>query len=238
MPPTRRQFIASAGLAAAVATLPRSVAAAASQTLIASIDRQTLWHGREKGTTTWFHPRACMVPGTAGGGAPVALMTLQEITGSDYFGPVHFTESRDAGRTWSEPQLVPGLGRQPAEGGNEVGVCDTVPEYHAATGTVLAIGQQVYYRGGRLAKPSDLRRRPVYITRDAAGQWSAPQIFEWDDPRATHQYTCNCAQRLTLDNGDVLIPLSFGTGDLARSVATVRCSFDGNASLSNLSATN
>ena len=41
-----------------------------------------------------------MMPGADG--QPVALMTLQEIGGSDYFGQVHCSMSADLGKTWSD----------------------------------------------------------------------------------------------------------------------------------------
>jgi hypothetical protein len=223
---SRRRLLAYASVAAAgvLATGARPVLAAetVAESLIAGIERQTLWHGRDGGTT-WFHPRACMIPEPAG---PVAFMTLQQITGSDYFGPVQWTESRDSGHTWSDPQPVPGLGRHPAADGAEEGVCDVVPEYHPQTGAILAIGINVFYKGGKLMA-SQPPRWPVYVVRGKDGHWTPPQRLMWDDPRATQIYSCNCAQRLTLEDGSVLIPLSFGSTSKARSATTVRCLFDG-----------
>jgi hypothetical protein len=199
-----------------------SLAANAADSLISSIERQTIWRGRDGGTT-WFHPRACMVPAVEG---PAAWMTLQDITGSDYFGPVHWSESRDGGTNWSRPKPIPELGRKPAPDGMEEGVCDVVPEYHAMTGAVLAIGHNVFYKSGRLVNPQP-PRWPVYIVRRADGSWSEPRRLEWGDPRGGYIYSCGCAQRLTLPGGDVLIPLTFGPTANARSVATIRCAFDG-----------
>ncbi len=112
--------------------------------------------------------------------------------------------------------------------GLEEGVCDVVPEYHARTKTVLAMGHNVYYdETGKLTRP-DTERRPVYIVRDAAGQWGAVKKLEWDNPEASAIYTSNCSQRVTLENGDILVPLSFGPlGRRDRGVCTARCSFDG-----------
>ena len=42
-------------------------------------------------------------------------MTLQEIKGSDYFGPVHWTTSKDLGKTWSPFQPAPPLGWVPQD---------------------------------------------------------------------------------------------------------------------------
>lgn len=190
--------------------------------LVRSIERVILRNGRQGGTS-WFHPRACMVPEQTGSRA---VMTLQSIGGSDYFGPVHVMESTDFGQTWSEPQPIPALGRLPAQDGVEEGVCDVVPEFHPATGTVLALGHQVFYRGGKFFREQP-RRRPAYAVRRADGSWSGRKILEWDDPRGSFIYTNNCGQRVTLPDGDILFVMSFGSRESSRSAMSVRCSFDG-----------
>lgn len=197
--------------------------------MVKDIERSILWNGRAGGTT-WFHPRACMIPGGSGDKCPISFMTLQSITGSDVFGHVHWSISTDLGKTWSDPKKIAALGRKPARQGLTEGVCDVVPEYHAATKTVLAMGHNVYYnKKGHLARPQ-LERYPVYVVRSAGGEFSEARKLEWDDPRATAIYSCGCAQRVTLPDGDILVPLAFGAkGREARSVCSVRCSFDGKA---------
>ncbi len=81
----RREFLAIVGAGAG---------AAPSREWIAGIERSVLWRGRETGKT-WFHPRACRIPGDP----PTLLMTLQEITGSDVYHHVNWSESLDLGRT-------------------------------------------------------------------------------------------------------------------------------------------
>lgn len=191
---------------------------------IKEIGRSVLWNGRAGGTT-WFHPRACMVPSEHG---PVAFMALQSTTGSDVFGPVHWSMSTDLGRSWAPPEKIPGFGRHPASNELVEGVCDVVPEYHARTGTVLAIGHNVYYDvTGRLARPQ-LKRYPVYVVRRPDGAFSQAQRLQWDDSRGTAIYTCGCAQRVTRSDGRILIALSFAPkGQTARSVASVLCVYDG-----------
>jgi len=192
--------------------------------LVKDIQRSVLWNGRAGGTT-WFHPRACMAPTKDG---PICFMTLQSITGSDMFGHVHWSISKDQGKTWTAPVKIAALGRHPARNELTEGVCDVVPEYHARTGTVLAIGHNVYYdKTGRLARPQ-LERYPVYVVRTPDGQFSKARVLEWKDPRGTAIYTCGCAQRVTLPDGRILVPLSFGAkGQPARSVGSVLCSYDG-----------
>jgi len=132
---SRRQFLARLGTGSA--TLATFRWAAGSDPLVASIEKVALRRGRDGSGPTWFHPRACMIPERDG---RTAFMTLQTIAGSDYFGPVHWMKSTDLGRTWSEPEPVPPLGRVKQPAGAEEGVCDVVPEYHPPTRTVLALG--------------------------------------------------------------------------------------------------
>ena len=188
------------------------------------IERAILFNGRAGGTT-WFHPRACMIPTNTG---PLAFMTLQSITGSDVFGHVHFSTSADLGKSWTTPQKIAALGRHPARNELTEGVCDVVPEYHPLTRTVLAIGHNVYYdKSGRLARPQ-LERYPVYVVRTPDGRFSRVAKLPWGDPRGTAIYTCGCAQRVTLPDGRVLIPISFAPqGQTARSAGSVLCAFDG-----------
>lgn len=196
--------------------------------LITAITKQTLWTNRDGKTRTWFHPRVCMMPDEDG--KPIALMNLQEIGGSDYFGTVHWSESKDLGRTWSEPTPIASLGRDPVAGRDDdlkAGVCDVTPQYHPATETVLALGHVVFYKGKYFARKEQLARYPVYVTRSKDGTWSERKILEWDDPRGGHIYSNNCGQRVVLPNGDIQMSFTFGPKPENRMVAGVRSQFDG-----------
>src|SRR5262245_51961236 len=162
-----------------------------------------------------------MVTDTSGA---MALMTLQTISGSDYFGPVHWMTSRDLGRTWSEPQPVPALGRVKQPGGAEEGVCDVVPEWHPKTKTVLALGQNIFYSGSKFSADQP-PRWPIYaVWRN--GQWGPRRKLEWNDPRGAYIYSNNRGQRVVLPNGDILLAFSYGsTRNKPRSVSGVICSY-------------
>ena len=191
--------------------------------MIDRIERSVIWHGREKGIT-WFHPRACFVPACPN---PYALMTCQSISGSDLFGQVHWSVTEDGGKTWTDPQPIPAFCRHAIDGGIEEGVCDVVPEYHPHTDTVLAMGHNVYCKDNALTRPSE-ERFIVYAVRDSRGAWSDLKALAWDDPRASRMYTCGCAQRVTLENGDIVIPVSFvPRGREDRGVGSVICAYDG-----------
>lgn len=222
----RRRFLAVAGSAALGS--PLLVHSADAQPLIASISKETLWRNRDGKGHTWFHPRACMLPDA--NGKPVALMNLQEIGGSDYFGQVHWSMSRDLGKTWSDPQPIDALGRDPIPGRADdlrAAVCDVTPQYHPQTGTVIALGHVVFYKGKYFARKEQLARYPVYVTRTANGEWSERKILEWDDARGGHIYTNNCGQRVVLPNGDVQMSFTFGHEENNRMVAGVHTTFDG-----------
>lgn len=207
----------------AVAEQPRPV-----DSLITATTVQTLWQNRDGKSKTWFHPRACMLPDQDG--KPFALMTLQEIGGSDYFGPVHRSVSTDRGRTWSNPEPIAAFGRESVPNrtdGLQAAVCDVTPQYHPASDTVLALGHVVFYKGGYFARNEQLARYPVYAVRNSDGDWSERKMLAWDDPRRTFIYTNNCGQRVVLPNGDIQMSLTFGSRPENRMVAGVRCSFDG-----------
>ncbi|TWT61534.1 sialidase family protein [Rubinisphaera italica] len=221
----RRHFLAAGGLAITSPLWAESTDK--TSRLIKSIQQSTLWDNSDGKSTTWFHPRACMVPQDSA--APMALMTMQSITGSDYFGPVHWTSSDNLGQTWTEPKLVSRLGQRPVPEykGLRQGVCDVVPEYHPQTKSVLALGHVVFYRGEKFSKQDQLSRYPIYSIRDASGNWSEARKLEWDDPRGSFIYTNNCGQRIVLPNGDILLAFTFGAESKNRSVAGVRCEYDG-----------
>ena len=209
--------------------LLRQLAVANEQTaLIASISKETLWRNRDGNRKTWFHPRACMVPGP--NGKPIVLMNLQAIGGSDYFGQVHWSSSHDLGKTWTQPEPIAAFGRDVIPGGPDdlkAAVCDVTPQYHPPTGTVIALGHVVFYKGEYFARKEQLSRYPVYAIRSKDGSWSNRKIMQWNDRRGDHIYSNNCGQRLVLPGGDVQMSFTFGPQENNRMVAGVRAKFDG-----------
>jgi hypothetical protein len=216
----RRAFLHSLGTSVAVSML--SGAASRMSDLITGMEKVTLRRGRDGSGPTWFHPKACVVPGVKG---PTVFMTMQTITGSNYFGPVHGMTSPDLGRTWKEPLPVAPLGRVQQADGSEEGVCDVVPEWHGPTRSVLALGHNVFYAGPKFSA-NQPPRWPVYaVWRD--GQWGPRHKLVWDDPRGSAIYTNGCGQRVVLPGGDILLALSYGTKGQPRAVSGVICRFDG-----------
>ena len=152
-------------------------------------------------------------------------MTLQSIGGSDYFGPVQWTTTRDLGKTWSEFQAAPPLGWEKLPDGSNEAVCDVTPEWHAKTGSVLALGHNVFYKTAAFHKEQPARW-PVYAVWKE-GKWGPRKKLLWDDPRGSYIYSNNCGQRVNLPDGTVMMSFTFGVKDHPRAVCGVRCTFDG-----------
>lgn len=237
---TRRRALSSIAIAGTSVAARRLPAAQkepggkhsdSTQGLIKSITKQTLWKNRDGKGTTWFHPRACMLPldPKSKDQRTHALMLLQEIGGSDYFGQVHASESSDMGKTWTAPAPIESLGRDPVDDneGLQAGVCDVTPQYHPPTDTTLALGHVVFYRGPKFATKDQLARFPLYAVRSRDGSWSERKRLMWDDPRGVFIYSNNCGQRVVMPNGDIMMSFTFGSESNSRMVAGVRCTFDG-----------
>lgn len=224
---SRRRFVQKTSATLGAVALGQTLRAQnGAPDFVASTEVQILKHGAGPNALGWFHPRACLIPSADGKGKTV-FMTLQEINGSDFFRQVHSMTSADLGRTWTEPQPIPDFGWHDKGGGLVEGVCDIVPQWHPWTQTILAMGHNVYYKDNKLTQPAD-ERWPVYAVRDAGGAWSGRQKLQWDDPRASAISSCGCGERWWFENGDLLVPVSFGPkGRTSRSVTTLRCAFDG-----------
>lgn len=210
----------------ALPAIPR-VIADDGDSLIDSISKETLWRNRDGQSQTWFHPRVCMVPDADN--KPIALMTLQVIGGSDYFGPVHWSVSKDQGRTWTDPEPILAFGREPVTGhdGLTAAVCDVTPQYHPQTQSTIALGHVVFYKGNYFARDEQLPRYPIYALRSLDGSWSKRKTLEWEDPRGAFIYSNNCGQRVVLSSGDVQMSFTFGPQAMQRMVSGVRAGFDG-----------
>ena len=202
--------------------------------MLLNIDSKTVWSYQAL-KKAYFHPKTCSLSNNG----DAILMTLQTINGSDFFGELHFCRSNDSGESWQQlPERVPNMGRIPVCEGIEEGVCDVVPDYHPQTGTVLAIGHNVYYKDGRLYDSlSDwgnengpvLQRYIIYTVRNKKGSWNGiRQYLKYDKFADCSMFSCGCSQKVILPNGNILIPVTFGAFSRKdRMVCSLLCSFDG-----------
>ena len=197
------------------------------------ITRKVIWSNRNGNAVSYFHPRCCNMWNENG-----VFMTLQSISGSDFYGALQQSISSDRGNSWSDPIPVPGYEWRIVPPGISEGVCDVVPEYHAPTKTILAIGHNVYYKDGKLFdslgdwKRNDgpqLGRFPIWGVYDSSGKWIVSRRkLEIPGFENCSIYSCGSSQRQFLGEDEVLIPLTFGVfEERARHVTTVLCRYDG-----------
>lgn len=167
------------------------------------------------------------------------LMTVQEIGGGDYFGPVLAACSEDDGYRWSRPEPVAPLGWREIGDGVTEGVCDTVPSLDPASNRMVAVGHNVYYRNNRFydtfgtwdaaERNAALHRRGVYSVQRADGSWGERQIFDPAEFAHCPSLLCGCSQKIIDPAGNWLIPFCF-IPDLTTHISYVtvyRARFDG-----------
>jgi dienelactone hydrolase len=207
------------------------------------------------GETCWVHARAGSIPADAVANRPAAsIMTMQKLllSGSDVFSGLYAMRSRDGGQNWSSPRPCRGFERQVyGQGdawsqsaaatnaakalvapGDEVTVCDFVPQWHAASQRLLGIGQTVWYRQNRVMS---LRPRSVAYAvynpaakDDTGTQWSAWQTLKLPDEARFLNAGAGSGQRVDLPGGDILLPIYYKEPTAKQySVTVCRCRFDG-----------
>ncbi len=178
-----------------------------------------------EGKFCWFHPRAGIIPGSPP--SIVLLMQPWRTDRSDVFYPINSIISRDFGKTWSQPVEHASLGRRHEANGVEVGVCDFVPQWHAKSKKLLAIGQTVRYLNDKLI--AIRARETAYSVYDPEkNTWTPWRTLEMPAGGKFWNSGSGAAQRVDLDNGDILLPIYFKQREAKTASSTVaRCSFDG-----------
>ncbi|MBM4037247.1 MAG: exo-alpha-sialidase [Planctomycetes bacterium] len=176
--------------------------------------------------TCWVHPRAGAIPGNP----PSVVLTMQRLllSGSDVFYALNEMRTDDLGGKWSGPVEHATLARR-REGDIEVCICDFTPKWHAKSGKLLGIGQNVHYRDNRVM---DYRHRQTAwsVYDPAARSWAEWRTMEMPDNKKFFSAGAGSVQRYDLPNGDILLPIYFKGDDRAERCYTatvLRCTFDG-----------
>lgn len=184
------------------------------------IDRTTLGSGYDR-ETCWVHARVGIHP-TAHDGSPRFVTTMQELTlsGSDVFGPIHTMSAPAWDGPWSTPTEQAGF-VWPEE---ERVVCDFWPTWHAASQTLLGTGHTAAYTDGVV---DGTRARFTAYARyePETDSWSPARLLEMPEGPRFFRSGAGCVQRVDHPDGDILLPVYFGTGQLTTTV--VRCRYDG-----------
>ncbi|MBI1311096.1 exo-alpha-sialidase [bacterium] len=178
----------------------------------------------------WWQARTASVPGPQ----PLWVTTMSETgkTGSHNFHDIYQSLSRDAGRTWSHPVIIPALKRTLQPDNYEVAPGDLWPVWHAKSGHVLATGKTFNFEDGE--RENRLRERVSYASMNpATGEWGALKFVTMPEKdHSGHTITAanaGCNQRFDLENGEILLPVRYWRDPKKHNYTTivVRCSYDG-----------
>lgn len=162
----------------------------------------------------------------------VTTMSQTGKTGTHDFHDILQSFSRDGGKTWSEPRVIPSLRRIRQSDGFEVAPGDLWPAFHQRTGKILATGKTFNFENGQ--REIRLRERVSYAVMDpATGKWGPLRFLEV--PEQDHSgaritgANAGCTQRVDLPSGDVLLPVRYWRDPQVHRYTSVvmRCAFDG-----------
>lgn len=178
----------------------------------------------------WWQARTACVPGPH----PLLLTTMSETgrTGAHNFHDIYYSISRDHGRSWTRPAVIPSLKRSMQPDGYEVAPGDLWPVYHRKTGKVLVTGKTFNFEDGK--RENRLREKVSYAVFDpASGEWSQLRFLTL--PSKDHEghdiiaANAGCTQRVDLENGDVLLPVRYWRDARKHNYTSIvaRCRFDG-----------
>jgi hypothetical protein len=179
--------------------------------------------------------RAALIPaGSISGGPPRVLLTTQQIekAGSHGYRDVFTVETADGGRTWSGLRRIESLTRRRLPEGHDFVMGDICPQWHAATGVVLATGKTFGFDDG--TKENRGHERVSYaIYSPGRDAWSGLKLLELPETdhegRKILEPNSGCHQRFDLASGEILLPIRYRKDLASRAYATIvaRCTFDG-----------
>jgi hypothetical protein len=185
---------------------------------------------RGTGRQFFTQSRAALIPGHP---ARVILTTQEtDPTVTHGYKDMFDLQTRDGGLTWGAPRRIETLRRTRMPEGHDFVIGDVCPQWHAATGVVLATGKTFGFLGGT-KEDRGLERVSYAIYTPGADRWSDLRLVEL--PRADHEGrpflepNSGCHQRFDLPNGEILLPIRYRKDPAHRFYTTIvaRCRFDG-----------
>jgi hypothetical protein len=178
----------------------------------------------------WAQSRAALIPGRV----PRVLLTTQQIekSGSHGYRDLFQLETRDGGKTWSEPARIESLRRARQPEGHDLVMGDVCPQWHARTSVVLATGKTFGFEGG-VKENRGLERVSYAVFDPKKNAWSGLNLL--DLPKRDHEGkpilepNAGCHQRWDLPSGEILLPIRYRQDAASRQYTTfvARCTFDG-----------
>lgn len=184
------------------------------------------------GTKCWAHPRAGIVQGKGMNGLPKVVLTMNslDLAGSDVFRGMFGMETTDLGKTWKTPKEI-----QPLEPRFEiidgierpVAVSDFWPRWHQTSKQLLGIGHTVAYTTEWKVTNTRPRNTSFSVYNSETGTWNKWQKLQMPTGEKFYNSGAGCSQRFDLEDGSILLPISFKPAGKNSAVTVCKCSFDG-----------
>jgi hypothetical protein len=184
------------------------------------------------GKRCWCHLRAGIVPGMGENKNPRVVMTMNnlDLAGSDVFYGMFGLDTDNLGKDWTSPveldslaprfEIIEGVERP-------VAASDFWPKWHAASKILLGIGHTVVYTPNwKVANPRP-RNTSYSVYNSQTGTWSQWQKLKMPDDEKFYNSGAGCVQRYDLDDGTILLPISFRPNGKNSRVTVCECAFDG-----------
>lgn len=184
------------------------------------------------GKNCWSHPRAGIVPVAGKNNSPHVVMTMNslDLSGSDVFKGMFGLETNNRGKKWTEPQelkplaphweIIDGIKRP-------VAVSDFWPRWHSASKTLLGTGHTVAYTSDwKITNPRP-RHTAFSVYNSKTGKWTDWQKLEMPENDKFYNSGAGCVQRYDLEDGTILLPVSFHPVGKNSRVTVCKCTFDG-----------
>ncbi len=185
------------------------------------------------GKQCWCHPRAGIIPQTGIEGNPRVVMTMNnlDLAGSDVFYGMFGLHTDNMGLEWTKPKQLKTLApRYEVIEGIErpVAVSDFWPRWHAKSQQLLGTGHTVAYTPDWKVRNPRPRHTSYSVYDPETETWEAWKKLHMPDEDKFYNSGAGCVQRYDLEDGTILLPVSFRPHEKNSRVTVCQCSFDGN----------
>jgi len=184
------------------------------------------------GKRCWCHPRAGIIPDAGQKGMPRVVMTMNnlDLAGSDVFYGMFGLHTDNLTAKWTKPEELKTLApRYEIIEGIErpVAVSDFWPKWHSKSKTLLGTGHTVVYTSDWKVRNPRPRNTSYSVYDPKNGRWKEWKKLKMPNDPKFYNSGAGCVQRFDLDDGNILLPVSFRPKGKNSRVTVCKCSFDG-----------
>ena len=184
------------------------------------------------GKRCWCHPRAGIVPGIGIQNNPRVVLTMNnlDLAGSDVFYGMFGLYTDNLAEQWTMPVELKSLApRYEIINGEQcpVAVSDFWPKWHSKSRTLLGTGHTVVYTPNWKVRNQRPRNTSYSVYNPETGNWDDWQKLKMPDDKKFFNSGAGCVQRFDLEDGTILLPVSFKPEGKNSRITVCRCSFDG-----------